>query len=54
MSRLDAPFPGLIFRKGARRDLMEEFESIGKNNPERAWRFVDSVQETVGLLLDYP
>lgn len=54
MSRLDAPVPGLLFRKGARRDLEEEFESIAKSNPQRAWRFVDAVQETVALLLDFP
>ena len=54
MSRLDAPLPGLLFRKGARRDLAEAFESIARNNPQRAWRFVDAVEETATLLLEYP
>ena len=54
MSRVDAPVPGLLFRKGARRDLAEEFESIARNNPQRAWRFVDAVEETAAILLEYP
>ncbi len=54
MSRLDAPLPGLLFRKGARRDLAEEFEAIARNNRQRAWRFVDAVEETAALLLEFP
>ena len=54
MSRVDAPLPGLLFRKGARRDLTEQFEAIARDNPQRAWRFVDAVEETATMLLEYP
>ena len=54
MSRIDAPLPGLLFRKSARRDLAEEFDAIAKNNAPRAWRFVDAVEETAALLLEFP
>ena len=34
--------------------MAEEFESIARNNPQRAWRFVDAVEETAAMLLEYP